>query len=95
MHVCKPKKARSEFQFACGVSDLEYYSEYKYLGVYLNEFLDSPQSRIAHVTSARKAMSYIITHSKVLRGLMYDTYTKLFNSLVTPIQFRLRLTSLG
>ncbi len=52
MYVSLRKQARSEFQFACGVSDLEYCSEYKYLGVYLNV-----------TTSARKEMSNIITRS--------------------------------
>ena len=85
MHVRRPNKPRSEFGFACGGSDLEYCNEYKYLGVFFNEFLDVSQS-IAHVaTSARKALSCIIARSKFLGGLMYNTYTQLFNSLVLPV----------
>ncbi len=38
MHLRRPSKVRSDFEFKCGLSSLEYCSEYKHLGVYFNEF---------------------------------------------------------
>ena len=62
-----------------------YCNEYKYLGIYFNEFLNTTQIIDHAATSARKTLAGIIAHSKMLGGLMYKSYTQLYNSLVVPI----------
>ena len=87
LHIRKKHRQRSSYKFKCNHSNtpIEFCNEYKYLGIYFNEFLDMKVT-IDHVaTSARKAMSGIIARSRIIGGLMYKSYTQLFNSLVAPI----------
>ena len=69
----------------CNQSTIEYCNEYKYLGIYFNEFLNTTQIIDHAATSARKTSAGIIACSKMLGGLMYKSYTQLYNSLVVHI----------
>ena len=85
LHIRNKSTVRSNFLFNCNQSTIEYYNEYKYLGIYFNEFLNTTQIIDHAATSARKTLAGIIARLKMLCGLMYKSYTQLYNSLVVPI----------
>ena len=85
LHIRNKSTVRSNFSFNCNQSIIEYCNEYKYLGIYFNEFLNTTQIIDHAATSARKTLAGIIARSKMLGGLMYKSYTQLYNSLVVPI----------
>ena len=58
-------------------STIKYSNEYKYLGIYFNEFLNTTQIIDHAATSARKTLAGIIACSKMLGGLKYKSYTQL------------------
>jgi hypothetical protein len=56
-------------------------SKYQYLGLLLTEFLD--YNGVAR--SAGRALSLLIVKSKAHGGFHFDTYTKLYDSLVWSV----------
>ena len=40
LHIRPTRRARSSFPFACNGTIIDYYNEYKYLGIWFNEYLD-------------------------------------------------------
>lgn len=64
---------------------LEQVTHYKYLGVVMDEHLEYDLCVNTLSNAARRALGKIIYKSKSLSGLGYETYTKLYNSMVAPI----------
>ena len=68
-----------------GPNIIETVSSYKYLGLILDEFLLYDMAVETLCSSAGRALGAVISKSRSLRNFGYKTYTKLFNSCVTPI----------
>ncbi len=64
---------------------LETVNCYKYLGVYLDEYLTFTKATDILATAGGRALGAMINKYKSLNDLGYDTYTKLYDSLVSPI----------
>ena len=80
-----PDIARTNYNFKCGNMNINVTDKYKYLGLYLNEFLDYNMTVKAIANSANRALGVIMAKHKAIGGFPFKTYTKLYNSLVAPI----------
>ena len=85
MHFRPNSIPRTQFKFICGSSDIECVSEYRYLGLVLNETLDYSVTAKYVAQSATRALGLVISKAKAAGGLPYDVYTKLYDTLVWPI----------
>ena len=68
-----------------GSENLEVVSQYKYLGLVLNEFLDFSITAALLAESAGRALGAIYSKYRHTNGLGYKSYTKMYHSGVTPI----------
>ena len=87
VHYRKNNTPAATFNFHIGSSSIKIVKAYKYLGVYLDEFIDF---KLAVETkskskSASRALGSILNKYYKLAGLGYYTYTKMFMSGVAPI----------
>jgi hypothetical protein len=64
---------------------LQVVSEYKYLGVYFDEFLTFKKTATVLSESASRALGAIRYRLKYLKECRYSSFTKLFTSCVIPI----------
>ena len=71
--------------FLLGVLQLGVVSKYQYLGLLLTEFLDYNEMAKAVARAAGRALSLLIVKSKAYGGFHFDTYTKLYDSLVWSV----------
>ena len=85
VHFRNSAKPLSSFSFSCGHFPLEVVKEYKYLGLFLTEFLDYNVTVKHLALHANRALGAIIAKSKSLGGFPFKCFTKLFDSLVLPI----------
>ena len=85
MHFRKKHRSRSTYQFTCGPHNLQYTSEYKYLGFWINEHLDLNKSIEHTACAAKKAVGILIAKSRNSGGFTFDVYFHLFQTLVLPI----------
>ena len=65
-------------------SELEVVPWYKYLGVWLDEYLDYQNCVNALNESARKALSLLIAKSKQFGNFPFEAFSSLYDSLVIP-----------
>ena len=75
----------TEFKFMYGQSELEKVSQYKYLGIILDEYLKYNCCIKALADSSGRALGGIISKFKSLRNVGYDTFSKLYKSGVQPV----------
>ena len=87
VHYRNVPKAMTDFVFKLHTDGpiLEKVTSYKYLGVYLDEFLTFTKTTDILATAGGRALGAMINRYKSLNDLGYDTYTKLYDSLVSPI----------
>ena len=85
IHFRNVGKRATDFTFKNGPNIIETVSSYKYLGLILDEFLLYYMAVETLCSSAGRALGAGISKSRSLRNFGYKTYTKLFNSCVTPI----------
>ena len=64
MHFRNKSVARTDFQFKCGNSNLEFVEKYKYLGLYLQENLDYSVTVKYVAQSATRALGLLISKFK-------------------------------
>lgn len=83
VHFRNPAVPITKFTFLCGPHPLEVTKEYKYLGLVLSECLDFTVKYLA--LYANRALGAVIANCKVLGGLPFNCFTKLYESLVLPI----------
>ena len=83
----RPKSApRSAFQFKLnGTMDLHYVSQYKYLGVVMDEFFKCKDMVEVLANSAGRALGGVIAKFRTINDMGVNTYTKLFHSCVVPV----------
>ena len=85
MHIRNKTQARSNFSFNVGSSNIEMIDKYKYLGLVLDEHLDFNNTASFIASSAGRALGGICSKFSQMRGMGYNTYTKLFETGVAPI----------
>ena len=86
IHFRSQKKARSDYDFRSGKYTIEYESSYKYLGVWINEYLDLFKSICEVTKSASRALGALYNKYLFAGGMSYGVYTKLVNSVVEPVR---------
>jgi hypothetical protein len=85
MHFRSSRKRPTQFSFTYGDITLERVSEYKYLGVILDEFLDYTRCSDVLSESAGRALGSIISKFKVLKDVGFKTFSKMYDVGVVPI----------
>ena len=80
VHFRNKRQCRTLFIFMYGETNLDIVSQYKYLGLVLNEFLDLGITANILSDSAERALGAIIAKTKNLKVLEFKTYQKLFNT---------------
>jgi hypothetical protein len=85
MHFRNKTVNRSNYQFKCGESNLDYVSTYKYLGVTMSEFLNYDCNVDILAQSAGRALGSVVAKFKSHQFMGYSTFTKLFDSCVCPV----------
>jgi hypothetical protein len=85
VHYRPPSMIQNDVKFKCGTFEVPYVTSYKYLGLWLDQFLDLKTAVKEIAKSASRALGVLICKSKAVGGMSYNVFTKLFNSLVTPI----------
>lgn len=82
MHFRNKRKPCSGFHFKIGELSSEYTHHYKYLGFWINEFLDNTESTRMIYDHANRALGVLIAKSKAAGGLPMKVFSHLFNTLV-------------
>ena len=72
-------------KFTFGNQDIQITSQYKYLGIVLDEFLDYNVTADVLADAAGRALGAVIGKTKQFRDLGFNTFSKLVNSGVTPV----------
>ena len=87
VHYRNAPKTRTNFVFKLYEDGpiLEKVADYKYLGVFLDEYLTFSKTTNVLSTAGGRALGSMINKYKAINDLGYDTYTKLYHSLVAPI----------
>ena len=85
IHYRIKSQDRTKEQFIFGSNKLEVVGRYKYLGLVLDEFLNYDTTAAILAESGGRALGAVYSKFKQLKGLGYNTYTKLYNAGVTPI----------
>jgi hypothetical protein len=71
--------------FKCGDNSLKTVPVYKYLGIMFSEHLSYDENAITLSQAGGRALGSIIAKYKAQGFMGYSTYTKLFDSCITPI----------
>ena len=79
------KKVRCPVTFRVNDTDLMTVTQYRYLGLVLNEFMDMNLTAKTVAQSAIRALGILITKYKAHGGMPYETYNRLFHNLVLPV----------
>jgi hypothetical protein len=85
VHFRPKSHDKSIFSFMYGNLKIDTVSGYKYLGLWFDEFLDFNITTRNLAASASRALGVVISKFKCVGGTNFDTYSKLFDSFVTPI----------
>ncbi len=76
---------KTDFVFKYGTDNIDVVDNYKYLGLILDEYLDYVVTSTTLANSAGRALGSIQNKFNSLKGLGFDTFTKLFNMGVAPV----------
>ena len=85
MHLRRKTQPRSNYQFHIGDQIISYCDRYRYLGLDLNEHMDYSHCVNIIAGAGGRALGGLISRYYQMHGLHYDTFTKLYHSLVTPV----------
>ena len=85
MHFRQKNKCRSKRVFKINEACLETVSQYKYLGVLLDEHMDFSKTAELLASSAGRALGSVINKVRLNKDLGFNTYTTLIDSCVMPI----------
>ena len=84
MHLRHKRRKRCLYHFYYNDQVLDYCSEYKYLGYWINKHLDHKTvDKVA--LAARRSLGSLIAKSKENGGFSVQTYSYLYSTLVTPV----------
>ena len=85
VHFRRRNKALTKEIFKCGSEILKVVSQYKYLGIILNEFLNFNNTADMLASAAGRALGSIIGKAKNNKDLGYHAFTTLYNNCVVPV----------
>ncbi len=69
VHFRNPRSLKTDFNFHLGNVNLDIVSQYKYLGIILNEFLDYNVTTQTLSEAAKRALGAIINKYKAINGI--------------------------
>ena len=85
VHFRQPRQSKTQYGFHYGLSDIEIVSQYKYLGIIMDEYLKFDQCTTTLSNAGSRALGAIISKFKSLKDVGYNTFKHLYDSGVTPI----------
>ncbi len=85
MHFRTKNKPATKTVFVINEQPLECVSEYKYLGILIDEFMDFSKTAELLASSAGRALGGVINKVKVNKDLGFNSYTTLIDNCVIPI----------
>ena len=85
IHFRNPSECRTNFTFQCGDNALRVVDRYTYLGLQLTEHLDFELTAKFVAQSACRALGLLISKCKLIGGLPFNVFTKLYDSVVYPV----------
>ena len=85
MHFRNASVPRTNCILACNNSNIECVERYRYLGLVLNGTLDYGVTVKYVAQAATRALGLLISKFKLMGGMPYEVYTKLYDSMVWPI----------
>ncbi|XP_050403757.1 uncharacterized protein LOC126819646 [Patella vulgata] len=87
VHFRTPSKPQSTHKFTCGPEIIETCDCYRYFGLWFNERLDMNKTVKELSKSASRALGVLCIKFKILGGMTFKVFSKLYASLVEPILF--------
>ena len=87
LHFRPKAKIATDIIFKCGNQKIDVDSSYKYLGFWMNEFLDMKFSIREIAKSASRALGAIYSKFLCPGGMNISVYTKLVETMVEPVLF--------
>ena len=85
VHYRKIRRSRSVFHFKWGDHEIEITNGYRYLGIFLDEFLNFKTHTANIINAAGRALGKILSKFAYFKNVGYTTFTKLFENYVEPI----------
>ena len=85
VHFRPVRLPATDFSFLYGLEPLSIVNEYKYLGVYFDEYLTFSSNATTLSSAGSRALGLLRYKLKYLKECGCSTYTKLFSSFVCPI----------
>ena len=85
LHVRSKRKMQSKFLFLFNKRPVPYCKAYKYLGCFINEYLDYNYTAEVQSDSAGRALSSLITKMIKNNGFPYSVYDILYHSCICSI----------
>jgi len=85
VHFRASSVTRTTETFYCGDAQLPIVSQYRYLGLLFTETLNYETMTTCAAKAASRALGVIIAKSKVMGGMPYATFKKLYDTTVWPI----------
>ena len=85
VHFRKANVTKSNFDFKVGEKNIAVDHRYKYLGTYFTEFMNFTEHADILGDSGGRALGSVVAKLKKSNHMNYSTYTKLYESGVTPI----------
>ena len=85
LHFRPKAKIATDYIFKCGNQKIDVDSSYKYLGFWMNEFLDMKFSIREIAKSASRALGAIYSKLLCAGGMNISVYTKLVETMVEPV----------
>ena len=85
VHFRKHQRPRTNPAFKYGDNEVNILSDYKYLGLILDEHMTFEKAVDTLCSSAGRALASVINTFKSLHNIRFSTFTKLYNSCVNSI----------
>ncbi len=85
VHYRPPSFPQSDVIFTCGDFNVAIVSQYKYLGLWLDEHLTLDTAVTELAKSASRALGVLITTCFALGGMDHKMFTSLYQTLLQPI----------
>ena len=85
IHFRPQSFSATHHNFICGDESILLKSDYRYLGIIINEFLNFNVTVKAVALSAHRALGKLISKIKINGGVPYECFVKLYNCLVWSV----------
>ncbi len=85
IHFRNKRRRETEFNFYIGRDVVEKVDKYKYLGIYLNEYMDFNETAGCLAGAGGRALGGIISKFRSFKNVGFNTYSSLYHSGVVPV----------